>query len=706
MSLKTYPKQIWQRMLSLILALTFVLQPAASLADPSAPLDPIPSPILDPDQVSWASVRGMTSDQFSAYFDEKAREGFMITDIEVDEINGEERVGAVWQNNLDHRGWFQLRNMSASEFTTELAAKRSAGYRLIDQEVYVLEGRKLYAGVWIFNTEELEWISYTDQSDAEFSQLFERYSDQGYMMIDIDADFIDGGMNYSAIWVENSENLAWVEWRDLTSAEFAEKFDEYKDNYRMIDVESYQVGVSQFYAGIWVENRNGRGWVEWRDMTAKEFGDKWLQLRDAGYRLIDYEVYPAGAGYHYAGIWRQNSERPNWPLKDQVDALGLLEMLLYNVPGMSVAIAHNGEFVYLRGFGFADVDDEVIAHSRTLFRLASVSKAVAGALSLRLEEQDLVDIDDPSSDHIPGLPAFHSHTLSQTISNRSGIGHYDENPSIVGDYDTALAAAMLLWNTPLVANPGASYFYSTHGYTFLGAALEGATGDPIGTIFNDVMRGPFDLNTLNLEDRSLPDKFRASLYNTQNNEVSADDLSWKVLGGGLEASAYDLTRFGVKLTNGEILSQDSLDRMWTAPDNLSNYALGWNTGTHLGSPVVAKSGAQNGARSYLRIYPDEEIVIVVLTNRKEGGHDPRGLAIAIGALMLNSLAGGGSVTSADVGIHLIDEIEEPQEEAQDPAEVIWPQHDPVADPSESDLHELPDEPVVDVNIFLPFTTMP
>jgi CubicO group peptidase (beta-lactamase class C family) len=122
--------------------------------------------------------------------------------------------------------------------------------------------------------------------------------------------------------------------------------------------------------------------------------------------------------------------------------------------------------------------------------------------------------------------------------------------------------------------------------------------------------------------------------------------------------------------------------------------------------VVAKSGAQNGARSYIRIYPDEDIVIVVLTNRKEGGHDPRGLAIAIGALMLNSMAGEGSVTSAEVGIHLIDEIEEPQEEAQDPAEVIWPQHDPVAAPSESDLQELPEESVVDIIIFLPFTTMP
>ncbi len=703
---KFRPTQILRKTLSLLFILATMLQPAASLAGPASPLDPIPSPILDPNSVSWASVRGMTSSQFATYFDEMARQGFMVVDIEVDEIDGQERVGAVWQDNLDNRGWFELRNMSASQYEAELASKRSAGYRLIDQEVYILDGRTLYAGVWIFNTEGLEWVSYTDQSDADFSVLFSRYSEQGYMMIDIDAVFTGGMMTYSAVWVENSENLGWVEWRDLSSSEFVDKFEEYRSTYRMIDVESYRVGTTQYYAGIWVENRNGRGWAEWRDMTAKEFGDKWLQLRDAGYRLIDYEAYPVGSGYRYAGIWRQNSDRPNWLLKEQVDKMGEDELSLYNIPGMSIAIAQNGKFVYLRGFGYADLDDEVIAHSRTLFRLASVSKAVAGALSLRLDEKGLVDIDDPSSAHIPGLPAFHTHTVSETISNRSGIGHYDEYPSIVGAYNTALAAAMQLWNTPLVGNPGSQYFYSTHAYTFLGASLEGTVGDPLGTIFEDTLREPYNLNTLNLENRSVPNKYRATLYNTQNNEVSADDLSWKVLGGGLEASTYDLARFGAKLVDGTILSQASLNSMWTPPDNLSNYALGWNTGTHLGSSVVAKSGAQNGARSYIRIYPDDEIVIVVMTNRKGGGHSPSELAKAIGALILNFQAGGSSISPAGVGALLIDEIEEPQEEALDPAQILWPVHNPVAQPSESDLQEPPGEIFIADVIFLPLMASP
>lgn len=683
-------------LLVLLLALGTWLPPTTASADP------IPSPILDPNSVGWASVRGLTSAQYSADFDEKARAGYMVIDIEVDDINGTPRVGAVWQKNTDNRGWFQLRNMSAAEFETEKAAKRTLGYRMIDQEVYTLGTLKYYAAVWIYNSESLAWVSYTDQSSTEFSVLYTRYYDAGYMMIDVDAGFIQGVMNYSAVWVENVESMNWVEWRDLTSDEFAQKFDQYKDDYRMIDVESYQIGIAQFYAGIWVQNKNGRGWFEYRDMTAKSFGDKWLELRDAGYRLIDYEVYPTLSGYRYAGIWRQNSERPNWPLKDQVDALGLLEMLLSGVPGMSIAIAQNGTFVYLKGFGYADVDDKVIAHSRTLFRLASVSKAVGAVLSLELQEQGLVDINDLSSDHIPGLPAFHTHAISHTISNRAGIGAYGTYPSIVGDYDTALDAAALLWNTPLLATPGTQYIYSTHAYTFLGASLEGAVGDPIGTIYEDNLRTPFSLNTLTLEDRSVPNKFRATLYNTDNDEVAADDLSWKVLGGGLESSTYDLARFGIRVQDGTILTQASRDLMWTPPDSLSNYALGWNTGTHKGAVVVAKDGLQNGARSYLRIYPDDGIVIAILTNRKEGGHDPAGLAKDIGGLMLDAAASSQAMALQP----LAEELEEPQDEGQDPAEVVWPVYNPTATPTPQDLEEPPGEVYIAEAIFLPFLGRP
>jgi CubicO group peptidase (beta-lactamase class C family) len=155
----------------------------------------------------------------------------------------------------------------------------------------------------------------------------------------------------------------------------------------------------------------------------------------------------------------------------------------------------------------------------------------------------------------------------------------------------------------------------------------------------------------------------------------------------------DLARFGVLVDNGTILTQNSLTTLWTAADNLANYGYGWDVGTG----VVGKAGGQLGARSYLRIYPDDDLVIAVLTNRQGGGHDPRLLCIAIANQILNN-SKRVQQTSSNLQI---DEIEEPSMEAMDPALVLYPVDDPVAVPSAEDLMEKDDLPLYP-RIFLPF----
>jgi CubicO group peptidase (beta-lactamase class C family) len=646
----------------------------------------LPSAVYDQNSVGWLSVRNMTSAQFSTYFDQKSRDGYMVIDIEVDEIDGVQRVGAVWQKNTDNRGWYEYRNLTSDEFHAKWDELRLKGFRVVDQDAYTLDGKLYWAGVWLENKEGLAWASRRNLTSAQFASEFDDYSKRGFIMVDVEAYTAGNDTLYGAVWVQNAENLDWVEWRNLTDAEFKEKFDAYKDKYRMLDIESYRIGGKQYYAGIWIENKNGRGWAEYRNMTAKQYGDKWLQLRDAGYRVIDFEAYPTDDGWRYAGIWRQNSERPNWVLKDEVGALAQDEFEDEDIPGMSIAIARNGTFLYLRGFGEADMDDDIIAHSRTVYRLASVSKAVCGVLGFRLQQQGSVNLSSQVNSLVAGMPAAYTFNLSQTLSNRSGIGHYADYSSVEDDYTTALAAAQEIWdqsNSLPYWPPGSTYKYSTHAYTFFGAGVEGAMGQSIFNIFPNALTNPFALNSLRIENRDVPDKYRASLYDSDNDEVGADNLEWKVCGGGLESSAYDLARFGIKTMNGTILNVASRTAMWTPPDGMSNYAFGWDTGTEDGTQVVAKGGVQRGARSYIRMYPELGIVIVVLTNRRDGGHDPTQLAKDIGALMLDEylpLASQVTIQSSESAF-ASEDLDEPIEEAIDPAQVIIPVVPPADAPS-------------------------
>ena len=600
----------------------------------------IPSPLFDPDEIGWLSIRDASSSAFSDFFHSK-KDTHMMIDIEVDEVDGKQEVAGIWQVNVDSRGWAEKRNLTSAQFSENWNNYKDAGYRLIDQEAYLLDGDRFYAGIWVENKEGLGWASLRNLNNSEFSDKFAQYSRAGYMIIDVEAYLTKSNeMRYSMVWVENTENLDWREYRNLTTQQFSDKFNELKSDYRMIDVEGYKNSNGEMrYAGIWVENKNGRGWVELRNMTENRFRNEWYRKRDLGYRLIDFEKYAYGDGYRYAGIWRQNNDRPNWQHKSAVNNLIQAEIDQYDVSGIGVAIIKDGEFKYVRGFGHADIDNDIWYSSRTINRLASVSKAVAGVLGTHMHQDGQINIDALASAYEPSLPDHHTQTLRQLLANRGGIGHYADHGSANAQFDTALAGAQFFINDPLVYDLGTSCKYSTHGYTVFGLGVEGAMNDPIDQILDEQLSTPFGLGSLQGEDRSDGNWQRAKLYNDANNEIGADNISWKRMGGGLESNVYDLARLGNKVLNGTILNQASRDMLWAAPApvNCSNYALGWNVGTDQGTMVVAKNGAQTGAETYIRMYPEHDIVIAILTNQW-ADHSPVQLGRDIGTLLLDNLS--------------------------------------------------------------------
>jgi CubicO group peptidase (beta-lactamase class C family) len=607
----------------------------------------LPATVFDPDETSWSSVRNMSSAAFSAHFN-AMKDDYLMIDIEVDEIDGQERVAAVWQWNSDNRGWAEWRNLTHEQFSDKWSEYADAGYRLIDQEAYLLNGSRYYAGIWVENKEGYGWASYRNLTSEQFSEKFNEFKND-YIIIDVEAYPTADGLRYAMVWVRNAANLDWVEWRNLTSEQFGEKFDQYKEDYRVWDIESYRANGVQYYAGIWIENSNNRGWAEYRDMSATGFRNRWYRLRDLGYRLVDYEIYPSASGYRYAGVWRQNSERPNWSLKDAVDARVQTELDTFGVPGIGVAIAQNGEIKYMRGFGSQDADAGVWYSARTINRLASVAKAVTGVLAVKLQGDGVInDLDNATSTFVGTLPGHHTHDLRQLLANRGGVGHYADHGTPNGTYNSALEASQAFWNDPLPYAPGTNCIYSTHGYTIVGAALESATGEPVEDILLNEISTPYGLPTLRVEDLNVADYNRSRVYDDAGNEATPDNIYWKAYGGGEEASAYDLVRFGMKVLDDTILSEVERTELWSVPAptpcigldgrNQSGYALGWDTGTDQGTQVVAKGGNQLGANTYIRMYPEHDIVIVVLANRDGGGHSTPQLGRDIGTLMLNELA--------------------------------------------------------------------
>ncbi len=585
-------------------------------SDLEQPPEPVPA-TMDADEVGWASVRNLTSKAFTADFNAR-KDDYLLLDIEVNNVNSKERVSGVWQKNLEGRQWAAYRNMTSGLFNERWNAYNEAGYRLIDQESYALGDDRYYAGIWIENLEEYTWASYRNLTSSQFADYSESLGDT-HALIDFEAYTMGDSIRYAGAWVENAGATDWLLLRDRTAAEFEADCATYQELYRIHDVESYQVSGGQRYAAIWIRNTNGRKWQENSDMDDKDYRNRWLRYRDLGYRLTDFEQYETSEGMRYAGVWRQNSDRPDWPLRPTIDDIASAHLEENDIPGMGIAIVNQGKIEYMRGFGHQDLANDDWYSAHTINRLASVSKAIAGVLLFKLDDQDQISPSTTTSRYIPGLPSHHTHTLAQLASNRGGIGHYDELGlgTLYTQYDTALEASALFWDAPLTVTPGAAYNYSTHGYTLLGAAIEGAAGAPIADVLDNLLGNGLGLPTLRAENRSEDSDFRSVLYHTDNSPATPDNISWKVLGGGIESSSYDLARFAAMLMSGQILSSESLEQMWTVPDpdNVA-YAMGWNIGITKGLYSPRKDGSQLGANTYLRLFPGMKLAIVVLANRR------------------------------------------------------------------------------------------
>jgi CubicO group peptidase (beta-lactamase class C family) len=598
--------------------------------------------------LAWASYRDLTNAQFAARFDEYRR-NYIITDVDAYPHGGGLRYSMIWQENVDGRGWAEWRNLTSSGYHAKWEQYRDAGYRPLDVEGYQSGNAMRYAGIWVENREGLSWYSYRDLTASQYATHFDDKSARGYRLVDMEAYVTPSGLRYAAIWYENRDRLGWAQYRDMDRTTYQQKIDYFAaKNYRVIDFESYTVGGRQLYAAIWERNVANRAYVVRSDRTEQEYANYWREYRDMGYRLVDFERYETPSGMRYAGVWTENESRYRYPKRGQLDKLIETYRATNGIPGISVAIVRNGNIVYRRGFGFAEIDAQKVAHGETVYNTASVSKVFGGTLAAKLEDEGQLadgtpvslDLSDATSTYVANLPASHSHSVEELLSHLGCVWHYDTGPEPPnGFYATATAATLSISNTPPLAGCtiGVDRNYSTHGFTFVGAVLEQATGRPVDRLVKEEIANRYGLSSLRaqFETSSLPANYeRAAPYNDAGNETSYEDSSWKVLGGGLEINAVDLALFGWKTLNAQIVDAATRDnRLWTRVVANQPNGLAWEIGTIGGRRVAEHGGSWSGARSHIRVYRDDGLSIAILSNRR--GHDPAALATNIGTAVLS-----------------------------------------------------------------------
>ncbi|MCC7233743.1 MAG: beta-lactamase family protein [Bryobacterales bacterium] len=327
---------------------------------------------------------------------------------------------------------------------------------------------------------------------------------------------------------------------------------------------------------------------------------------------------------------------------ETVERIGRLvetKMAKDSIPGLSVAVAVNGELRWEQGYGFQDLEALVPATSQTVYRLASISKPITAVAAMQLSEQGRLDLHSPVQRYVPSFPAkpLGTVTVGLLLAHLGGIRHYNGNGELdtVLHYDNVADAIGVFANDPLVAEPGTKYSYSTYGYNLAGAAVQAASGERFHDYVQRHICQPAGLTTLRDDNRWEIVRHRTRFYSKRQDgtvfNAGLTDTSNKIPGGGMVATAGDIVRFALAVRGGVLLKPETVRTMW-APRTLRNggtssYGYGWDLGERNGRRVVGHSGGQQGTSTRLFMEPDTGTAVVVMANLDQAGVD--GLADAI-----------------------------------------------------------------------------
>jgi serine beta-lactamase-like protein LACTB, mitochondrial len=305
-------------------------------------------------------------------------------------------------------------------------------------------------------------------------------------------------------------------------------------------------------------------------------------------------------------------------------------MAAHDVPGLSVAVVENSEFVWSRGFGMADEKKSLPVTSKTLFRLASVSKPLTATGAMELWESGKLDLDAPVQKYCPLFPQKEwPITTRELMGHLGGIRHYrsgsQDDPEIgnTKHFDDPIAAGIKFFaNDPLVAQPGTHFHYSTQGYTLVGCAIEGASGDTYVAYMREHVFAPAGMTSTQADNfhSAIPDRTNFYHKDKSGKVVDAEplDSSYKIPGGGWISSADDMARFEVAMLNDRLVRRATRELMWTPQkptDGSSDpYGLGWGVGETDGIPHVGHGGGQQGTSTFIMIAPNQGDGVVVLIN--------------------------------------------------------------------------------------------
>ena len=316
-------------------------------------------------------------------------------------------------------------------------------------------------------------------------------------------------------------------------------------------------------------------------------------------------------------------------------------------PGCALAVIKDGQIVYKRGYGMANLEHNIPLSPASIMDTGSVSKQFTALAIALLAEQGKLSLDDDVRKYLPEIPRYEVPvTIRHLIHHTSGIRDYLTLMSIAGMRDDDYyvdgeVVKLLARQKELNFKPGSEFLYSNSGYFLLSQIVKQASGNTLREFAQENIFRPLGMTrTKFYDDHTEIVRNRAASYVPRRGggfQIAATTLD--MVGDGNvftcveDLFLWDQNFYQNKLGKGgqglinQVLTTGTLNS-----GQMIDYAFGLFIGEYKGLRTVEHGGAFVGYRAMTMRFPDQRFSVILQCNL--GSMNPSNLARRVADIYL------------------------------------------------------------------------
>ena len=311
--------------------------------------------------------------------------------------------------------------------------------------------------------------------------------------------------------------------------------------------------------------------------------------------------------------------------------------------GCAALVAKNGQIIYQKAFGMANLELNVPMQPDMVFRIGSITKQFTAVAILQLMEQGKLSLQDDITKFIPDYPTqAYNITIEHLLTHTSGIKSYTSLPDYLKSVRTDMKPEELIAmfkNQPMEFAPGTKWNYNNSGFFLLGYIIEKITGKTYAEYIQENFFTPLGMTSSLYGSDTKIIKNRAYGYQPGDDGVQNSDycsMTQPYSAGSIMSTVGDLFKWNQAVHSYKLVKKETIDKAFTeyklANGDGTGYGYGWFLSQLQGSPTIEHGGGIFGYLTSSIYLPEEDVFVALFSN--SNGKAPELTALKMAAVTI------------------------------------------------------------------------